>query len=133
MLHGRDVIAGVEDADVEFIRRARRKKPQHVHGLAAMSHDRHVVRDADHDLRVDPFRVRDAAEDGHLQDFVGALDEPRRSAFQPVIGFLVLESVDECLAEESELVVDAVAKAGIVERGQRIEEARRESAEAAVA
>ena len=50
-----------------------------------------------------------------------------------MIGLLVLIAVDERLAEEAELVVDAVAEAGHVERRQRIEEAGGQAAEAAVA
>ena len=50
-----------------------------------------------------------------------------------MIGTLDLIAVDECLAKESEFVVDAVAEAGHVHRGERIEEARGESSESAVA
>jgi hypothetical protein len=99
------------------------------------------VRHADDDLRIDPRRfvdaahgrVRDGAVDGDDERFVAALDEPRRAAVEPVVGLLVLEAVDEGLTEEAVLVVDAVAEAGIVQRGQRIEEARRQPPEAAVA
>ncbi len=45
----------------------------------------------------------------------------------------MLKAVHEALTKETELVVDAVAEAGIVERRQRIEKARREAAEASVA
>jgi hypothetical protein len=46
---------------------------------------------------------------------------------------LDLVAVDELLLEEAELVVDAVAERGVIERGERIEETRGETAEAAVA
>ena len=46
---------------------------------------------------------------------------------------LDLVAVDEFLLEEAVLVVDAVADGGKVERGERVEEARGEAAEAAVA
>src|SRR5258706_408887 len=45
----------------------------------------------------------------------------------------MLIAVDEGLAEEAELVIDAVTEAGEVLRGQRVEEAGREAAEATVA
>jgi hypothetical protein len=46
---------------------------------------------------------------------------------------LDLVAVDELLLEQAELVIDAVAERRVVERGERIEEARGEAAEAAVA
>ncbi len=141
VLDGRDVVAGVEDADVEFVGRLRREEAQHVHRLAAVADDGHVVRHADDRLGVDPFRrvdtvhggVGDGAEDRDGQRLVAALQEPGRAAVEPVVGLLVLEAVDEGLAEEAELVVDAVAETGIVERGQGVEEAGRQTPETAVA
>ena len=50
-----------------------------------------------------------------------------------MVGLLVLESVHEGLAKEAELVVDAVAEAGHVHGGERIEEAGGEASQAAVA
>ena len=50
-----------------------------------------------------------------------------------MIGLLVLKAVDERLAEKAELVVDAVAEAGVVHRGQRIEEAGGQPSQSAIA
>src|SRR6185436_18606477 len=76
---------------------------------------------------------RDGAVDGNDHCLVLPLDQPRRPAVQPVIGLFVLVTVDEGLAEETELLVDAVAEAGHVERGQGVEETGGEAYESAVA
>ena len=52
---------------------------------------------------------------------------------QPLVGLLDLPAVDDLLLEDAELVADAVAQRRHFERGQRIDEAGREAAEAAVA
>src|SRR5687768_7295442 len=76
--------------------------------------------------------MRDRAVNRNDHSLVDPLDEPRRSASHPVVGFLVLIAVDERLFEETELVVDAVAETWIVEGRQRIQEAGRQAAETAV-
>src|SRR5207302_9616716 len=58
---------------------------------------------------------------------------PRAAEAEPLVGLLDLGAVDGDLAEDAELVPDAVADGGDAERGQRVEEARRQPAEAAVA
>src|SRR6185503_20664408 len=82
-------------------------------------------------LRV--LAVLDATVDRHHAGLVGARDLPGRAVDEPVIRLLALLAVLDLLAEEPELVVDAVAVAGHVQGGHRIEEARGEAPEAAVA
>ena len=134
-----DVVAGVEDADVELVRRARGEEPQHVHGPPAVADDRHVVRHARSGSACRPIGdcsdrrasccVRDAAvhrDDARVSS--GALDQPRRCRSQPVIGLLVLLAVHERLPEQAELVVDAVAEAGIARAWPASRESRRRAA-----
>ena len=142
VLHRGDVVAGVEDADVEFVGGPRAEEAKDIHRLAAVADDRHVVRHADDDFEVDPRRLVHAADGGvgnraiHGDDdgITVAVDQPRRTVVvEPVIRLLVLVAVDEGLAEETEFVVDAVAEAGHVQRGKRIEEAGRQPPETTVA
>ena len=52
---------------------------------------------------------------------------------QPLVGLLDLPAVDDLLVEDAELVADAVAERGDLERRERIDEACRQAPEAAVA
>src|SRR5581483_5042976 len=74
----------------------------------------------------------DAAVDRHQARRVWPLDLPRRSERQPVVGLLRLAPVVDLLSKQAVLVVDAVPVTGHVEGGQRVQEARRQSAETAV-
>jgi hypothetical protein len=73
--------------------------------------------------------VFDVAVELDLLGVFGPDDFPRRAEAHPVVGQLDLVAVAELLAEEAELVVDAVADGRVVERGQRIEEAGRQTAQ----
>ena len=52
---------------------------------------------------------------------------------QPLVRLLDLPAVDDFLLEDAELVADAVADRWNLQRGERIEETRGETTEAAVA
>ena len=64
---------------------------------------------------------------------LGVRELPRRAEREPRVGLLDLLAVDEGLAEDAVLVADAVADARDAHRRQRVDEAGREAAEAAVA
>jgi hypothetical protein len=64
---------------------------------------------------------------------LGPRDLPGIAGRQPLVGPLDLPAVHDLLIEDPELVADAVADRRHLERRQRIEEARGEAAEAAVA
>ena len=142
LLHGLHVVAGVEDLHVEVVRRPCGEEPEQVHRPAAVADDGIVVGHADQEPPVQPHRVvlapavdpvLDAAIDGDEAGLLGPLDLPGRREGEPVVRLLLLLAVLDLLAEQAVLVVDAVAVAGHVERGQRIEEAGREPAQPAVA
>ena len=60
-------------------------------------------------------------------------DLPGIAEAQPVVGALLLPAIDDLLVEDAELVADAVAHRGNLERRQRIDEAGSEPPEAAIA
>jgi len=63
----------------------------------------------------------------------GTHDFPRGTEAHPVVGQFDLVTVAELLAEQTELIVDAVADGGVIERGERIEKTGGETTETAVA
>ena len=64
---------------------------------------------------------------------LGSRHQPRRIVAPPAIRPLDLVTVAYLLPKETELVVDAVGVAGHIQRGQRIEKARRQPSQAAIA
>ena len=142
LLDGVDVVAAVEDLDVEVFGSARGEQAQPVHGLAEIADDGHVGGNAEHNLVVDPsllevavgvaLRVH-AAVHRDADRLFGMLDLEGSAVGLPAIRFLALEAADDFLLEQSELVVDAVTIAGHAECGERFEEARSQATEAAVA
>ena len=64
---------------------------------------------------------------------LGAIDLPGIGSAQPVVGALDLIAVVDALVEDAVLVAQAVPHRGDLERGERVDEARSESAKPAVA
>ena len=58
LLHGADVVAAVEDLDVEVLRRARRNRRRKIDVVAAVADDRHVAGHADDRLISRPVWLR---------------------------------------------------------------------------
>ena len=142
LAHGVHVAAAVEGDQVELLGRTRSPETEEVHRLRAVAGDRNVVGHAEDRLGVHPARagvafviedVFHAAVDLHVGRVFGADDFPRRAEDHPVVGMLDLVSVDKLLLKQTELVVNAVADGGQIERGEGIEETRRKTAETAVA
>ena len=135
------VVAGVEDLQVERPRRRALHSRSVLTRPFSVARDHVVVGDAQDAPARHPagalgavvvVRLGVPAEvdgDGRLR----VRELPRRAQRQPVVGLLHLPAVDERLAEDAVLVADAVADAGHVHRRERVDEARREPAEAAVA
>ena len=137
-----DVVAGVEVLEVEEVRAVGRPEPQDVDRIVAVARDRHVARHGPELLRVDPLAARAPVGERPPGDVAVHLDRvrrlrtvdlPRRPEAQPVVGLLRLLALVDRLAEHPELVAQAVAHRGDLERRQRVEEARREAPQAAVA
>jgi hypothetical protein len=77
--------------------------------------------------------VLDVAAPLHQVVDVGFGDLPGVSAGQPVVGLLDLPAVVDLLVEDAEFIADAIADRRTLKGGQRVEVARGEPAEAAVA
>ncbi len=136
------VVAAVEDGEVERLRCLGFPQPQRVRGVDAVAEDRRVVRHAVHVLVRHPAHAQAAvlvgealgvAAELHFDRPLGARDFPGIAEAQPLVGLLELPAVDDLLLEDAELVADAVADGRDLECRHRIEEARGETAEAAVA
>src|SRR5262249_31665545 len=69
----------------------------------------------------------------HFDRPLGPDDFPGIAESQPFVGLFDLPAVDDLLMEDAELIADAVADRWDLECRERIEEARGESTEAAVA
>ena len=54
LFHGADVVAAIENLDVEIIRRAGAEQAQKIYRLAVVAGHRHVIRNPEHDLVVGP-------------------------------------------------------------------------------
>ncbi len=142
VLDGLLEIARVERGHVEVARCTGREQSQRVNRLPAVADDRQVVRNADDLLPVRPHRVVVSVDipgvlnvtiERNRHRFVRSLDQPRSITGHPVVGRLTLHAAFDELPEQAVFVVDAVAVSRHAKRRERIEEARGQSAEAAVA
>ena len=77
--------------------------------------------------------VLHATIEGDADAVIRTTDQPRIIVGEPVVGDLDLTALREGLAEEAELVMDAVTDGRDIHRGQGVQEAGGETAEAAVA
>jgi len=138
---GAEIVTGVEDVEIERIGRARRPQPQRVDVLAAPAHDRGVVGDRLHGFRRMPDRavaaldvdMFDAAAEMHVIDNFRPLEFPGVAEAEPFVGIFLLPAVGDDLAEQAEIVADAVADGGDRQRRHAFHEARRQPSEAAIA
>ena len=138
---GAEIVAGVEDVELERIGRARRPQPQRVDVLAAPAHDRGVVGDRLHGFRRMPDRavaalvldMLDAAAEMYVIDHFRPLEFPGIAEAEPFVRIFLLPAVRDDLAEQAEIVADAVADGGDRQRRHALHEARRQPPEAAIA
>lgn len=140
--HRLGVVTGVEDLQVELVGGPGAPQPQRVDDAVPVSGDHVVVGDALDVPGGDPPGPLAALVVGvalgvpaevHLDGTLGVRELPRVTEAEPRVGQLDLTVVDEGLAEDAVLVADAVSDARHVHRRQRVDEAGRQPAEAAVA
>ena len=78
-------------------------------------------------------RLLDPAVEPDAEPGAGPRDLPRVAVPEPAVGHLDLGAVHDPLVEDPVVVAQAVAVRGVAERGERVEEARGEPPQAAVA
>ncbi len=139
---GAEIVAGVEHVDAQRVRRARRPQPQRVDVLAAPADDRRVIGHRLHGLAGIPDRafpaacidrVLDAAAEMHLIDHLRALQFPRIAKAEPFVGIFLLPALADDLAEQAEIVTDAIAERRDFQRRHAFHETGRQPAETAIA
>jgi len=141
LLHGLHVLAAVEVAHVDLVDGLGAPGAQEVDLGAVIAHHGDVVGHGLHGLVVQVAVVGaavvligfDAAAEVDLHRVLGVGDLPDVAAGQPVVGYLHLVAVHQPLAEQAELIADGATHGGQLQRGQGIQEAGRQAAQAAVA
>ena len=129
----------VEVREVELVHRLRAPEAERVDGVF-VADDGQVVGNALNLLGAlpHPFRLSAVLHVLHaaaeLDDLrvLGTREFPRIAVLEPVVRLLHLLSVHDALAEDAVVVPKAVAHAGEVEGGHRVEKARRKPSETAV-
>ncbi len=141
-VHRTEVVAAIEAVEIEGFGCLGPPQPQSVRGVRAVAEDRRVVGDAVDDVRGDPAHAFAAV---HIVPALGMsaerdLDGPFRphelpgvAVTQPAVGLFDLPAVVYFLLEDAVLVADAVTQRRDFQRCQRVDEARGEAAETAVA
>jgi len=137
-LGGAGEIALVEGGEVEGVQRLGAPQAQGIGPFALPADHRRVKGLGRHrgirgpDGAAAAFRHRAAKADAEAG--LGAFEFPAVRLAQPFLGLLDLAAVGaEALAEQAVFVADAIAVGGAAQRRHRIEEARRQPAEATVA
>ncbi len=138
---GADVVAVVERAQVELAERAGRPQPQNIEALRLVSEHRHVVRDGEDLVLLQPLVARqpagpvidDAAAESYGMYEVRARHLPGIAVAKPGVGPLDLPAVLDLLLEEAAVVAHAVSVSRQSQIGHAVEQARREPPEASVA
>ena len=135
-----DMIAAAEMPEIEVFERLRGPQPDRVHQALTIARNLQIMGDPGNffdrlpdylilgarilDLDMSP--IGDAVRDSRAAKLPGI------ALHQPIVGTLGLPAVFDDLLKHAGVVADAVAIGRIAERGQRIHEARRETAETAI-
>ena len=135
-----DEVAAAERLEVEVVGRGRGPEAQRVDRLAAVAHDRPVERDADQASTAArrsgcsvPPRISNEQFSLTSTFSSGRATSHGIGAAQPVVRLLVLPAVLDGLPEDAVLVAQPVAHGRELHRGHRVEEARGQAPEPAVA
>ena len=134
------VFSVVELLEIEFVRGARSPQSESVCVIGIESWHRGVIGHGNNLLTAFPLgdtgttaALSESTEEADGVGDIGAFNFPGVAFGEPVVGHLNLIAVLDLLPEYSVVVPDPVAHGGYVKRGEGVEEARSESAEAAVA
>src|SRR5271154_3895880 len=136
------VVAAVEGLEVERFVRFSSPQAQQVYPWHPVAEDRRIVRDSPDDSIGNPFGARhprlasaglDPAAEADVVKVLRPHYFPRIAAAQPFVGLLHLPSVTNLLAEDAELVTNAVADRRHFQSRQRIHVAGSQAPQAAIA
>ena len=135
-----DVGALVEVGEIEVVDRLRAPEPERVDGLV-VADDGEVVGNALHRLGRHPVPLLaaalgaalDMAAEVDVLRVLGTRHLPRIAVLEPVVRFLDLAAVHDLLAEDAVVVPEAIPHSGEVKGRHRVDVARGETPEAAVA
>ena len=117
-------------------------KSESVDGFVVVADNRHVVRDSHngHCVFVDEFQRAvglllhvSVAVEFDVDGFVGLAIFPSETVAQPVVGNFNLLTLNDFLFEETVLITDGAAVTGQTVSRERIDKARRQTTETAVA
>ena len=141
VLGGLHILAAVELLHIERVDRAGRPGAQHIDHIAVIAQHGHIVGHGLHGVVIAQLILHaavlgifaDIAVKAHLDRLIEPADLPDIAPLQPVVGQLHLEAVGNMLAEQAQLIADGAAHRRQLERGERIEEARGQAAQTAVA
>ena len=141
LLHGLEILALGEQVHVEGGGLHGLPQPEHVHALAVIPGHHHVVGHrpdlpvvvvGDGALAVLPGLV-DLTAQTDVEGLVGPGNQPRGPLVHPAVGQLHLVAVDDALLEQAVLIADGEPGGRIVQRGQGVHEAGRQTSQTAVA
>ena len=134
-----DEVAAAEPLEIERMRRGRAPQAQRVDRLAAVADHGPIIGHADErrgavgDHAQLPGAQFERAAERHRDAFGRAHDLPGIGMIEPVVRALLLPAVADLLLEDAMLVAQPVTHRGQLHRGHRVEEAGRQTPEAAVA
>src|SRR5882762_2179799 len=142
LLHGGRIVAGIEGVDMKRGDGATGPEAQMIDGGTAVTRSQLVESDGVDIRRVDPavqfgrsrvLRNLDSAAESHSEAHAAARHFPDIAQAQPAARDLALAAVGaDDLREYAVVIANAVADGRVLQRGQRIEEARRQTTQAAV-
>ena len=141
LMHGLDIAAAIEGTEVELGCGLGFPEAEEIDATACEAGDRDIPRHAKEVAGLDEFggmittvvgAMLDAAVERHTHAIVRATDQPRVVVGQPVIGDFDLTALREGLAEEAELIMNAITDRRDIHRGEGIEEAGGEATQPAV-
>ena len=141
VLRGAIVIAGGELLQVEVLRQNGAPRAQAIHHVAVVAQNRQVIRHGDHVFGVLEGDVICAAHpvfhhlaaEADLHRVALGRNLPGVAVGQPLVRHLDLLAVHDALTEQAVFIADGAAHRRQIERRQRIEEARSQAAQTAVA
>src|SRR4029077_20006209 len=132
-------IAAAEFLKVEVIVSRRSPEPERINGLATVTHDRSIERDANQAGGLAEHRAQfsaphfERAVELYVHRIVRAGNLPRVGAPEPIVRQFVLPAILDGLLEDTVLIPQSITHGWNLHRGHRIKEAGRQTSKTSVA